>query len=421
MSVLDVISAAWAIRPEVLEQIQDIYHAHARGEKTEWLKEFQARGGPGNEQGSSYVKQDRVAVIAINGPIAQRMSMFHAISGGTSTDALAQQLQAALADPMVDGIVLAIDSPGGTVSGTQSLAKSIAAARAAKPILAWTDATIASAAYWLASGAEQIFIDSDTAQVGSIGVVAAHRDVSRAEEKAGVKTTEIYAGKYKRIASNFAPLTEEGRASIQDQVDYYFGVFVGDVAENRGVPIAQVLSGMADGRIFIGRQAIDAGLVDGVASFDEVVSKVKTMAAERRAAKSKERYMSMTKEQLVAEHKDLAAELVAEGASAERARIASIREQLLPGHEALVDAMIADGTSVAEAAMRILAAERESRGKAAAERQADAPAPLANAAPADDVKDASAGDKVAQARAHAQAKGISYVEAHKALFGNSIH
>ncbi|MCK8218611.1 S49 family peptidase, partial [Erwinia amylovora] len=89
-------------------------------------------------------------------------------------------------------------------------ARAVAAARGVKPVATLADGTMASAAYWIGAYADEVYaVDSGT-QLGSIGVVATHVDVSRAEQMAGRKTTEIYAGQYKRIASSYAPLTEPG-------------------------------------------------------------------------------------------------------------------------------------------------------------------------------------------------------------------
>src|SRR3990167_6400724 len=112
----------------------------------------------------------------------------------------------------------------------------------------------------------------ETTQVGSIGVVATHIDISKAEEKAGIKTTEVVAGKYKRVASMYEPLSEEGFNSIQEKVDYIYSLFINDIAKFRGVSPEQVLADMAEGRVFIGANAIKAGLVDGVSTLDGLVS-----------------------------------------------------------------------------------------------------------------------------------------------------
>lgn len=266
MSILDVVNAPWAITPDKLREIQTIYTAHLRGEKSD-IEAIEAKlGRPLTNERAPYTLTDGVAVITIDGVIAKRMNLFTQISGGISTELVTQDLRAALVDPAVNGIILSIDSPGGTVDGTQNLSDQILAARRVKPIVALASGVMASAAYWIGSAASAVFISDQTTITGSIGVVTSHVDMSRAEEQKGVKTTEIYAGKFKRIASSYSPLSSDGRDSIQEQVDYLYSIFVGDVARNRGVSVEAVLQTMADGRVFTGRQGIDAGLVDGVAT-----------------------------------------------------------------------------------------------------------------------------------------------------------
>ena len=200
------------------------------------------------------------------------MNLLTQISGGVSAQLVGRDIKEALANNTIKSILLDIDSPGGTIDGTQELADIIFAGRGQKPIVAYSDGMIASAAYWIGSAADRIYISGDTVTVGSIGVVASHIDYSRYEEKIGIKTTEIYAGKYKRIASQYQPLSEEGRQTIQDQVDFLYTVFVNEVAKQRSVSAGKVLENMADGKIFIGNQAISAGLVDDMATLDRLIN-----------------------------------------------------------------------------------------------------------------------------------------------------
>ena len=303
------------------------------------------------------------------------------VSGGTSTQLAARDLRQALDDPEVQSIVLAIDSPGGTVDGTQTLADMVRSAANEKPIVSWASGTMASAAYWIGSAGLQVYAADRTTQVGSIGVVATHVDVSAAEAQKGVRTTEITAGKYKRVASAYAPLSEEGRKTLQDQVDYTYSVFVDAVAQNRGASVEQVLERMADGRVFLGDQAVEAGLVDGIATLDEVIAGMKkhrrSATASASITSTGASTMTITREQVAAEAPDLITALQAEGAAAERARIQAVEEQSLAGHEALIAGLKFDGkTSGPEAAAQVLAAERKSRATAASALAADAPAPL---------------------------------------------
>ncbi len=272
MHLLDILTSPWAILPDKLEEIQAIYATHLRGEKID-IKGIEAKLGRTleNPPQEGYEVVKGVAILPIQGVMAKRMNMFSQISGGMSTELVARDLRAALADPAVHAIILDTDSPGGTVAGTPELAALVHAARDQKPIVAHVNGTMASAAYWVGSAARQIFISSGVSQVGSIGILARHMDVSRAEEARGIKTTLIYAGRYKAIANEFAPLSEEGRASMQSHVDYLYSQFVGAVASHRGVPVSTVLERMADGKVFIGDQAIEAGLVDGVSTLEELI------------------------------------------------------------------------------------------------------------------------------------------------------
>ena len=275
MKVLDILTAPWAILPDKKVEIDGIYATHLRGEKIDIRSVEAAIGRPLNNEPKGYDVQNGVAIIALDGVLAKRMNMFTQISGGISTQIVAQQLQQALSDPNVNAIVLAIDSPGGSVDGTQELGDAVMAARDQKPVVALADGMMASAAYWIGSAASQVFAASDTTVVGSIGVVASHVDVSGLEAQRGIKTTEITPGKYKRIASQYGPLTSEGRQTMQDQVDYLYSVFVDAVAQNRGVASSDAVhESMADGRLFFGKQAQDAGLVDGVATLDQIIAQL---------------------------------------------------------------------------------------------------------------------------------------------------
>jgi signal peptide peptidase SppA len=274
MRVIDVLNSPWAIIPDKLQEIQAIYATHLRGDKID-IKALEIKlGQPLQKKEQGYETIDGVAVIVVDGVISKRMNLFSQISGGASTELIGRDIRQALADPEAHSLLLQVDSPGGTVDGTQELAQMIHGARGAKPIVTYVDGMMASAAYWIGSAADAAYIGADTAQVGSIGVVASHTDYSRREEMLGMKTTEIYAGKFKRIASSYKPLSEDGKQYIQDMVDYLYSVFVADVAKQRGTDTETVLTNMADGRVFTGRQAVEAGLVDGVATMDRLIAQL---------------------------------------------------------------------------------------------------------------------------------------------------
>ncbi len=394
MKLLDVVTSPWAIAPEKLLEIQSIYATHMRGEKIDIEAVEKRLGRPLANEQQSYEIRDGVAIIPVSGVLAKRANLMTQVSGMSSTELIGRDFKQALSDPAVQAIVLAIDSPGGTVDGTQSLSAIVASARGVKPVATWADGCMCSAAYWIGAQADAAYIAADTVQVGSIGVVASHTDVSGAQAAQGIKTTEITAGKYKRVSSQYGPLTEDGRATIQAQVDYLYSVFVSDVASARGVSEEKVIQDMADGRVFIGRQAVVAGLVDGVATLDDVIASLKQRAA---GAADQPTYQMeggplMDRTTLQAAHPELVEAILAEGAAAERERIFSVEAQNLPGHEALIGELKADGkTTGPEAAAKVLAAEREKLSGMAARLAADAPAAVPHAAapeePAADAQD----------------------------------
>lgn len=399
MSVLDMVNAPWAITPDMLREIQSIYVARMTGNARDLIDVEASLGRPLDNQHKNYEVIDGVAVIPIHGVVAKRANLFSAISGGVSTELVARDLQAALDDRTVQSILLDIDSPGGSVDGLPELANMIFESRDRKKIIALANGTMASAAYWIGSAATDVYASSETTAVGSIGVVATHVDVSASEAIKGVKTTEIYAGKFKRIATQYEALTEDGKASIQAQVDYLYSVFVGSVAKHRSITTDAVLKNMADGRIFIGQQSVDAGLVKAIQTKEQIIS---LLTAEQGSAGStiygaaaddsnqptSGEATSMNKEEIEQQYPDAAAAFRTEGATAERQRIQDVNAQSMPGHEALISSLAFDGkTTGPEAAVQVLAAHREESQKVTDNLQADAPAALDSVASAEGAQD----------------------------------
>ena len=470
MNLIDFLTSPWAIMPEKLLELQAIYAVHFRGEKIDIAAVEASLGRPlANEQQEYHVRDGGIAVLNIAGVMSNKANMFTRVSGGASAQMLTQQISSMRADPRVRGVVLDFDTPGGSVFGIPAMGAEIRALASEKPTVSVSTGMMASAGYWTGSAANAVYISGETDYIGSIGVVATH---SYNPRETGPKTTEITAGKYKRMASDNAPLTKEGQAYIQQQVDQIYGAFVDAVATNRRVSADAVLENMADGRIFIGQQAINAGLVDGIATVETMVERMATdpakFAARRKAVfalgapsaaagvaavedvpvKADEPVLpvvtttlpkgtAMTPQEIAAafaaENAEAYALIRAEGAAAERGRIAGVREQTMPGHEKLIDALAADGkTTPGEAAMAVNAAERARLGAAATARASDAQTvvPTAPAADADDAP-ASAADKSgavptgaeasaldAAARAHmSKNPGASYVDAIKAIQG----
>jgi signal peptide peptidase SppA len=216
-----------------------------------------------------------VAVVQIKGSLTNRDSWFNAFMGVTSYNTIRDSLIQAAEDPEVAQILLDVDSGGGSVAGVADTANLIRMVnKNMKPVTSFTGGAMYSAAYWLASAAGTVYADK-TAGVGSIGVIATHMSYAEQLKKEGIDATVIRAGKYKALASSVEPLTDEARAQIQKQLDSVYKVFVGHVADMRGKSYDYADDVMANGREFIGQSAMDAGLVDGIKSFDEVLATLK--------------------------------------------------------------------------------------------------------------------------------------------------
>lgn len=221
-----------------------------------------------------------IAVLNLYGPIMQRASMMDMCTGGTSTQDFTSALRSAMADETISQILVDIDSPGGSVAGVNELAAELRSSRASKPIVAIANSMAASAAYWIGSSCSEFYC-TPSGQVGSIGVIAAHEDMSKAMEEEGVKTTLITAGKFKAEGNNLGPLDEEALRTMQAMIDSYYADFTSAVAKGRGVPVEQVRNDMGQGRMLRGDAAQAAQMIDGVASFDDVVKKMQRSAGPR--------------------------------------------------------------------------------------------------------------------------------------------
>ena len=214
-----------------------------------------------------------VSVIGIRGVISHRANLMSQISGGTSVEKLTAQFRQAVGDASVKAIVFDVDSPGGSVAGVPELADEIYKARGQKKSIAVANGMAASAAYWLAASAgEMVVIPSG--QVGSIGVFAAHEDISKALEAEGIKVSLISAGKYKTDGSPYEPLSDSARADLQSKVDAFYGMFVKSVARGRRVSQDDVRSGFGQGRMVLAAQAMKEGMADRVATMDDTLARL---------------------------------------------------------------------------------------------------------------------------------------------------
>lgn len=219
----------------------------------------------------SYTIDQGVAVIDISGPLIKGGGSF----GEVNSVDVRRQIRAAVQDESVGSILLRIDSPGGTVAGTEDLANDVRTANTQKPVLVQIDDLGASAAYWVASQATTISANS-TAEVGSIGTVAVLEDTSGKAATEGIQVHVVSTGAFKGAFTEGAPVLPEHLQYLQERVDDLNAQFLESVRRGRGVQTKKVDS-WADGRVWIAEKAKEMGLIDEVRSYDQ------TLVAARKA------------------------------------------------------------------------------------------------------------------------------------------
>lgn len=267
-----VSATPWAILPDKLAEIQELISLRAAGIRFS-VEEIRERIGFDAAAPRRVSTDGSVAVIPIYGVLSQRMNLMSAMSGGTSTEQLSDQVRQAMADSDVGAIVFDVDSPGGNVNGIPELADELFSYRGTKPMVAVVNPLNASAAYWLTSQANEIVV-TPSGQTGSIGVVAIHQDMSGALEQEGVRVNLVSAGKYKVEGNPYQPLDDEARQAIQSSVDDYYRMFTDAVARGRGVKSSDVRSGFGEGRVLGAKAAVSAGLADRVDTLQGTIARL---------------------------------------------------------------------------------------------------------------------------------------------------
>jgi capsid assembly protease len=214
---------------------------------------------------------ERIAVVSVVGTLVTRSGYLDAESGLSSYAEVGDAIAGAMSDPIVRGVILDIDSPGGEVGGLFDLVERIGASKAAaaKPLWAVANESALSAAYAIASAADRLYV-TRTGEVGSIGVVAVHVDESGADAKAGLAWNFVFAGDQKIDGNAHEPLSARARTAIQADVNRLYEQFCGLVAANRRLTPEVVRSTQA--AIYRGELAVRAGLADRVGTLDAAIA-----------------------------------------------------------------------------------------------------------------------------------------------------
>lgn len=315
---------------------------------------------------------DGIAVLDVFGILAHRATLQADSSYVEGYETIAKRIDAALADREVAAIVLNIDSPGGEVSGAFQLAGQILNARAIKPIHAVAGDLAASAGYLIASAAQSVSV-SPSGQVGSIGVVTCHVDMSRALDKAGYTVTPIYAGAHKVDGIPYAPLPDDVATRMQADIDHYYAMFVDAVAAARPNLTSRAIRA-TEAALYIGGKAVAAGLADRVETPDQLLSR---LAAEMRRAPLSTISASAT---AIRSEKTIMTDIVntpdQSPVTPQYLTPAAVAELCLAAGESALGRAMVGGQYTAEDVQASLADAREIRGMAAAAHMPEEAQPL---------------------------------------------
>ena len=328
-----------------------------------------------------YERMGDVGVIKVEGSLIPGEAGWMRYFGITGYADIKAAVLEGLADKGAKSLMIFSNSGGGSVAGVEDAESFIAQVAQHKPMSAYSEFS-ASAAYWLTSAAGHI-TTSPTGVNGSLGVIRVVTEYSKAFEKEGVTKTVMRAGRYKALGNPFEPLSEDGKAEIQSKLDDLYQIFIDVVARNRGTTAIIADQVMGQGREFLGKRGLEAGLVDSIGDFESALAYAR---ANRKLATKKTTNFagtataSVAQASVVADNaattnltgtqmhltpEQLAA--IAAGASVEQVT-GQAAVTLTPEQQAAADAEAARVAAEAEAAA---AAEAEAAAAAAANTPAD--------------------------------------------------
>lgn len=219
------------------------------------------------DYGSNTPAYDYIAVVDVNGTIQEQTetSIFELAEGYQHTDTM-DYIDELMEDPYNQGILLYVDSPGGTVYESEELYRKLMEYKetAEKPVWTYMSHYAASGGYMISMASDQIFANANTT-TGSIGVIMSGYDMTGLYEKLGIRYVSITSGEFK----DSSRLTDAQIALYQEQVDEYYNKFVGIVSDGRNMPEEEVRA-LADGRVYTAEQALKNGLIDQISSYEDM-------------------------------------------------------------------------------------------------------------------------------------------------------
>ena len=243
----------------------------AETKHAEWLASSEGSDEP--DFPPLYERVGDVGVIKISGSLIPGEAGFLRYFGITGYGDIKAAVLEGIADKGAKSLMIYSDSGGGSVAGVEDAEAFIRSASMVKPMNAFSEFS-ASAAYWLTSAAGHITAAS-TSINGSLGVIRVVTEYSKVYEKEGITNTVMRAGRYKALGNPYEPLSEDGKAEIQAKLDDLYQLFMGTVARNRGTTAIIADQVMGQGREFLGKRGLDAGLVDAIGDLEDALAYAK--------------------------------------------------------------------------------------------------------------------------------------------------
>jgi protease-4 len=222
---------------------------------------------------------DKIAVITMRGLIS---SSLPGNVGDTMVEDMRLALQQARDDDHVRAVVLEIDSPGGEVTASDVIYNWVVKTRAKKPVIVYMDSLAASGGYYVACGGRYLMAN-ETTITGSIGVIIQTLNYEQLLNKVGLASVVFKSGKFKDMLNGARPITPEERDLVQGFVMKTYDKFVGIVARERKLPEETLRNGIADGRIFSGKEALEHKLIDGLGQREDAFNKARELGGARGA------------------------------------------------------------------------------------------------------------------------------------------
>lgn len=266
-----------------------------------------------------------IAILNFHGPIIRFGGMME-ISGYTSTQTATSEFKKLEDDPSVKTIILHVDGPGGQASSIDQFSNMVS--KSSKKTIGYVDSLCASAHYWITSACDEI-VASSTSMIGSVGAVYSLVDDTKKMESEGLQKIEIVSGVSPKKRPDIT--TEEGQAQIKKWADNLGEKFVQAVATNRNISVETVKDKFGQGDLLISDEALKVGMIDKIQDFEDLMSELKTNKPHTTNTKTKG--VSMTIEELQAQHPDAYNTIFAAGATAEAERIKSIEAAIPAGYE----------------------------------------------------------------------------------------